>query len=370
MTQAAFDLLRHLVEPSAVLDLLGYVLTYWLVIVLVRAAAVALGRGASRWWRAALGGLALAAPLWIAPALTPTEPWWRQPAAVGEMDAQYPNPASEPVLAAQGELLDDALSALEDERSGTTDLYFVAFGAEAGEDGYRADVERARKVMDERWDTAGRSVTLLNNPATLLETPIATVSNLRETLKEMAGAMDLDEDVAMLYLAGPGKNGSIAVTLPPLELAAVTPAILRGLLDEAGITWRVVVISACYSGSFVPALQDDHTMIITAARTDGNSPGCRVTDEGTPFGAALFDEGLAKADGLPAAFERARQALAEREEGDHVEPRSEPQIFIGKAMAEKLKELERGTAARRSGRLVMNDASMGVLTHWLPTAVN
>src|SRR5512141_2430505 len=121
------------------MNVLGSAFTAWLVVVLVRTVAVALERSEGRWWRAALGGLALAAPLWVAPALAPTEPWWRQPAAAGGADAQYPNPASEPVLAAQGELLDDALGELEDERPGTTDLYFVAFGSSAAEDGYRDD---------------------------------------------------------------------------------------------------------------------------------------------------------------------------------------------------------------------------------------
>ena len=40
-------------------------------------------------------------------------------------------------------------------------------------------------------------------------------------------------------------------------------------LDKSGIRWRVIVISACYSGSFVPALQDDNTLIITASAATG-----------------------------------------------------------------------------------------------------
>ena len=43
----------------------------------------------------------------------------------------------------------------------------------------------AQTVMDERWGTKGRSVSLINNPRTLLEAPAATVTNLRETLNEI-----------------------------------------------------------------------------------------------------------------------------------------------------------------------------------------
>ena len=44
------------------------------------------------------------------------------------------NPASEPVLAAQQFLLDDALAKLEDERPGVTDLYFVGFAPDGAQD--------------------------------------------------------------------------------------------------------------------------------------------------------------------------------------------------------------------------------------------
>lgn len=327
--------------------------TVWIVIVLARCVSVALtGTRANRWPRAVLGGLLLSAPLWIASLFMPNETWWQQPAVHGGVDARYPNPASEAVLAAQADLLDGALSDLEDERPDITDLYFVGFAGYASEDVFRKDVETARKIMDERWDTAGRSVMLVNNPRTLLEQPIATVTNLRETLSEIAAAMNVEEDVVMIYLASHGSPGQVAVTLPPLQLSPVTPAVLRKLLDDSGITWRIVVVSSCYSGTFIPELQDEHTMIITAAQADRTSFGCGFRSDGTYFGEAFFEQGLAKAESFPAAFERAKQRIAERETEERMSPPSNPQIFIGSAMAQKLKELERGAAAKRSGRMV------------------
>ena len=330
-----------------------WVLTAWLVAMLVRAVAVTLMPARPhQWLRSIAGGLFLAAPLWIAPAVTPTEPWWRQPAVHGGADPRYPSPASEPVLAAQATLLDDALAALEEERPGVTDLYFVAVGGVAREDVFRKDVEAARKVMDERWDTKGRSIILLNNPRTLLQTPIASVTNLRETLNEIAAAMNTDEDVAMIYLSSHGAPDVLEIALPPLELAPVTPAVLRTLLDDAGIKWRIVVVSACFSGSFIPALEDDHTLVITAAQADRTSFGCGYRSDGTYFGEAFFDQGLGKLDSFPAALDRARELIAERELQEGFSPPSNPQIYVGAAMAQKLKELERGSTAGRGGRLV------------------
>ena len=37
------------------------------------------------------------------------------------------------------------------------------------------------------------------------------------------------------------------------------------LLDKAGVKWRVLVVSACHSGSFIDTLKDDHTLITAAA---------------------------------------------------------------------------------------------------------
>ncbi len=326
----------------------------WVFALSARAIAVALSAmGAGRWWRAVLGGLALIAPIWFAQSIAPNDGWWKDASGAGEVDPRYPNPASEPVLAAQQRLLDDALSGLDDERPNVTDLYFVGFAGDAREDVFRKDVLAAQKVMDDRWGTDGRSLALINNPRTLLETPVATMTNLRETLNEIGSTIDVDQDVVMVYLASHGSRRHVLeVSLPPLELAPLTAPALRGLLDAAGIKWRIVVVSACYSGGFIDALQDDYTLVLTASQTDRASFGCGHQSDATFFGEALFQHGLAESDSLLSGFEAARARVAEREKAGGHTPPSNPQIFVGPEMAEKLKELDRGNAARRTGRSV------------------
>ena len=326
----------------------------WVFALSVRAVAVALSAARTgRWWRAVLGGLALIAPIWFAQSIAPNDTWWKEAAGNGGADPRYPNPASEPVLAAQRHLLDEALSGLDDERPNVTDLYFVGFAGDGREDVFRKDVLAAQKVMDERWGTDGRSLTLINNPRTLLETPVATMTNLRETLNEIGSTIDVDQDVVMVYLASHGSRQHVLeVTLPPLELAPLTAPALRGLLDASGIKWRIIVVSACYSGGFIGALEDDYTLVLTASQTDRASFGCGSQSDSTYFGEALFQHGLAQSESLLAGFEAARARVAEREKAGGQTPPSNPQIFVGPAMAEKLKELDRGNAARRTGRSV------------------
>jgi hypothetical protein len=290
--------------------------------------------------------------MWVAPAIAPNDSWWKEPSAAGA-DPRFPNPASEPVLIAQQHLLEEALSGLEDERPDGTDLYFVGFAGDAREDVFRKDVLAAQRVMDERWGTQGRSLALINNPRTLLELPAATVTNLRETLNEIGAAIDAEQDVVMVYLASHGSRRHVLeVALPPLELAPLTPPALRAMLDDAGIKWRIVVVSACYSGGFVEALRDDNTLVLTASGADRASFGCGHRSDATFFGEALFQHGLARSDSLLAAFEAARARVVEREKEGGFAPPSNPQIFTGPAMADKLRELDRGNAARRSGRSV------------------
>jgi len=326
----------------------------WLVLLLVRAVAVALAPGEPyRWPRAVAGGVLLAAPLWFSSTFTPTHSWWEQPTIRGGVDPRYPSPASEAVLATQAELLDNALAALQDETPGNTDLYFVAFAGDAQQDVFRKDAQLALKVMDERWGTGGKSLALINNPRTLLDTPIATVSNLRAALTELGSAINPDEDVVMLYLTSHGgRDHTLEISLPPLELAQLSPSTLRTMLDDAGIRWRIVVVSACYSGGFIPALEDAQTIVMTASQSDRTSFGCGARSDATYFGEALFEQGLARADSLLSAFEMAKKRVAEREAAAGFKPPSNPQISVGAAMAEKLKELERGGAARRAGRTV------------------
>ena len=343
-------------------------LVLWMVAILVRCVVVAFAPPSSRvWLRAIGGGLLLAAPIWLSNSLAPNEPWWRDRADAAAVPEGL-SAGSEAVLATQSVLLDNALSNLADARPGVSDLYFVGFAPYGREDVFRKDVEAAQHVMDERWGTSGRSVLLINNPQTLLSTPFATITNLRETLNEVGAAIDADDDVVMIYLASHGgRDFRLSADLPPLSVVELTPPGLRQLLDDAGIKWRIVVVSACYSGGFIEPLQDDHTLIVTASRADRTSFGCGQDSDSTFFGEAFFQKGMATTDSLAAAFDVAKTRVAQRERDGGFAPPSEPQWWIGSAMAEKLAGLRKGGPAngvttrfktpRRNGGLRVTNAS-------------
>src|SRR6266550_1357078 len=327
------------------------VILLWSVFWLWRSAAVSLEPKHPHYALRSIGAaVLLSTPLWFAPALLPDMAWWEAPAKEPSRDTRFPSPASEAVLSAQQELFDKALDDLADERPQVTDLYFVGFAPYAGEDVFRKDMDLARDLFDQRFDTEGRSIVLVNNPRTVLHQPMATVTNLRATLKEIGATIDRDDDVVMVYLESHGgRDHRLAAEFPPLELEQLTPETLRALLDEAAIKWRIIVVSACYSGGYIEPLKDEFTLILTASATDRTSFGCGTESNATYFADALFQHALRFEDSFVKAFAQARERIAEHEREQKVSPPSDPQIYIGDEMAAKLPKLEATLRARRSG---------------------
>jgi hypothetical protein len=294
--------------------------------------------------RAALGGLLLSLPLWFAPLGGPFEGWWNVDETDDTATADV-NPASEPVMAVQGYLLDHALDDLEDERSDVTDLYFVGFAPDSRQDGFRQELDMAQQVLDERFDTRGRSITLLNHRDTITEKPFATMTNLRRVLDEVGDAIDPDDDVVMLYLtAAPDAENGLAAVHPPLELVAVTPESVKQMLDSAGIRFRVVVVSTCAAGVWIDTLRDDDTAVLVSSPGQDHAAGCEGGAKPSPFGTALFGQALRSADSIPAAFAQVVRELAQY-------GGTAPQLWMGRNIEAQLRKVNRGpptkTAALR-----------------------
>jgi hypothetical protein len=241
---------------------------------------------------------------------------------------------------AQPALFKDALDALAPERPGITDLYFVGFAAYANEDVFMKELRVIEPLFKQRFDTQDRSIVLINNPQSAATTPIATGTNLAMTFHRLAKTMNVEEDIAFLYFTSHGsKQHELSVNFWPLKLNQITPISLKKMFDDAGIKWRVIVVSACYSGGYIEPLKDEHTLVMTASDANNTSFGCGSESDFTYFGKAVFDEELRKTFSFTQAFEQAKASILKREKADNFEP-SNPQIIVGEKIAEKLKEFE------------------------------
>jgi Peptidase C13 family len=265
------------------------------------------------------------------------------PAAFAEPPLKRSDPALQTrvkaALPRQPQLLQEALHALAPQRPGVRDLYFVGFAGYGDQDVFRKEVERVRELFDQEFGTRGHSLVLVNSPATLDRYPLATLKNLKTVLAALGKQIDPQEDVLFLFLTSHGSpRTGVALRLNGRGLGDIAPRQLASALAAAGIKNRVVVISSCFSGQFVPPLANDDSLVITAAAANRSSFGCATDAEWTYFGKGYFLDALPKQKKFIPAFYDAQNIVAVREVGDQMPP-SQPQISIGSRIERVLQEL-------------------------------
>lgn len=255
--------------------------------------------------------------------------------------------AAEDIFYRQPSLLTGTLGGLMPSEGNAPHFFFLAAAPYGRQDVFAREVVAAKDIFDNRFGTVGHSAILSNDPATIESVPLASVKNIGLTLTEMGKLMDRDKDIAVLFITSHGAQGIIAVDAKGLHLPYITPDNLAAALDHAGIKNRVLILSACHSGSFIPRLANDDTLIMTAASAERTSFGCGNGWAWTYFGDAVFNNAFRHQTDFIKAFAEAKALIEKWEaQNSNIEP-SQPQIFIGKSIAAKLAAIE---AARHGGQ--------------------
>ncbi len=232
------------------------------------------------------------------------------------------------LLERQPHLLDQALAQLKAISSEKGKLYFVGFAGYGREAVFKREVLAVRQLFDGRFGTKHRAVVLINHPSTQDEIPLATLPNLDRVLRHIGRMMDTRRDTLFLFLTSHGEEGRIAVDMPGVVARPLRPEQLRAMLDQSGIKRRVIVVSACHAGSFIPALAGPTTLVIAAARADRSSFGCEDRRRWTYFGDAYFNRALRQETSFRRAFQQAKRLIALWEKRDRLIA-SLPQIAGG-----------------------------------------
>ena len=220
----------------------------------------------------------------------------------------------ETALYNQRALLAQAIGALAPRDPARINLFLLAIGGDGSQEVFRREVEFVRGQFAERFGTAKRSIALVNSRSTVATAPMATATSIREALAAFAARMDRQQDILFLFFTSHGsRQHELVLDQNGMDLPHLSAADLGRLLRESGIRWKVVVISACYSGGFLDPLKDDGTLVITAARHDRQSFGCADENDFTYFGRAFFKEALPKASSFQDAFRRAEVIVREME---------------------------------------------------------
>lgn len=248
--------------------------------------------------------------------------------------------------------LTHALTALAPQRRGVVDAYVLVIGLDS-DPVFGREAREAAKVLSRRFDAAGRTLVLAGGDGRgAAALPMGSLHALDLALARVAELMDTDEDVLVLYSTGHGAPFGITYHDGDQGYGVLTPARLAGLLDELRLRNRLLILSACYSGLFVPALWSDTTALFTAASASRPSFGCVADNDWTFFGDAMINRALRKPQPLASASAEALKLVGEWEAGKGFEP-SYPQVSIGGGVDSWLKPLEARmpkTATRPVGR--------------------
>jgi hypothetical protein len=269
----------------------------------------------------------------------------RNPAAVdsaaddADQGDDWPADADTPeqVIYAQPRMLREAVAKLAPRVAGKPNLYFIGFAGDGAEDVFLNEAAYARTLFARRFAADGHELMLVNNPATLSRYPLATLTNLETSVDAIAEKMDRDNDILFVLLTSHGTEDHLLyVTMDPLPLDSIAPEDLADVFAKAKIRYKVIVISACYSGGFIDALKDDSTMIVTAARADRSSFGCGSDSDITDFGRAFLVDGLNRNVTFTGAFAEASKLVDGWETRDH-DDHSFPQLVTTPRIEAQLK---------------------------------
>jgi Peptidase C13 family. len=215
-------------------------------------------------------------------------------------------------------------------------MYFLGIAGDGSQAVFRREVQYVKEYFDRNFGTKGRSFTLINDRKTVQEIPLATTTSINRTLGEIARRMDPEDDILFIFMTSHGsREFEFTLDQAGMDLPDLSAKTLAETLAVLPVRWKVIVISACYSGGFIPALRDDHTLIITAASAERRSFGCNDRNEFTYFGEAYFKDALPNTGDFVEAFDQAVEIVRTREKTED-EKHSEPQIHNPEAVLQQL----------------------------------
>ncbi len=273
--------------------------------------------------------------VWLSDALNVIPDVWNPADAEDAADSRERTDA-EAILFDQAARIDRSLARVHRDAGPRPETFFVGFAGVGDQKVFAGEIDLAARVLGDRYGFADRQLRLINDDRDLERAPLATVSGLKYALRGIGARMQLDRDVLFLSISSHGsRDAVIAVSNSGLPLKDLDDDDLADALRESGIQWRVIIISACYSGAFIDSLRDAQTIVITAAAADRTSFGCSNDRDLTYFGEAFYRDALPGARSLREAFDKAKAALALRERQENVTP-SDPQAFFGAEIERKL----------------------------------
>lgn len=157
----------------------------------------------------------------------------------------------------------------------------------------------------------------------------ATLGNLLRRIAELPARPG---DRCLVFLTSHGERGA-GLWLARSDRALHPDELAAALAQGCAAVPTVVVVSGCYTGSFAAGkMAKPNRIILTAARRDRPSFGCQAGRTYTFFDQCLLGA-LPQAASWQRVFGATRRCVS-REEHALGEPPSQPQAYLGRAVAD------------------------------------
>ena len=235
--------------------------------------------------------------------------------------------------------IDAVLTGLKPQRPGVIDAYVIVIALD-GDPVFSREAREAGRVLANRFDAVGRTIVLANDEGADKAGAPGSPHTLALALARDAELMDRNEDVLVLYSTSHGvPNQGLVYKDLQRGVGIIAPPRLAQLLDPLGLRNRLIMLQACFSGQFVPALRTPGTVVVTAAAEDRSSFGCQAGNDWTLFGDALINHALRQPLPFDVQLKRATVLISTAEDKAGLQA-SNPQISMGSETAGWLAALD------------------------------
>jgi hypothetical protein len=251
----------------------------------------------------------------------------------------YQPASAEEIYYAQPHLMAQETAQLHTQTDGVKDTYAVLGAGYAEQSVFLNEVTSVQSLLKDTFGALNSTITLANSRPSPTRHPLLNPINLRAAINAAADKMNTKEDTLVLFLTSHGSPESISTSFYELRPTPILSFELAEILDASEIQNMVVILSACYSGSFIDDIQAPGRTIITAAASDRSSFGCADGRDWTEFGRAYFGQAFRQTGNFVDSYHIAKDLVHEWELEQGQKP-SLPQISIDGHQAEQTAAVE------------------------------
>jgi len=238
-----------------------------------------------------------------------------------------------PVASLQTQL-DRAEAALANTAGAERTLVFVGAALHSQSTAFQRDI----LAMEQRLGSFGmpmQSIMLSNPPKDQkMLFAAATQQNLSEVFSRVGAWSDKYPLTVVVLITSHGNIDQLAIHIADQAFAPIRSRVLGVWLRRVNpATPTAVLLSACHSGSFIPALRDGQRIVLTASAAERSSFGCDTKSTNTWFIESLLEHGMHPSLSWSDSFARTAKRVDAKEKEMKLLP-SLPQSSIPAAWAD------------------------------------